>query len=475
MAWSLARKGVRTVVLDRARFPREKVCGDYVDPRGLKILAAIGCLEELAGNCSPPITRTATFVQWKRRYEGAIPFYGLNEELPAYGLTVARSRLDATLLRAAIGAGAEVHEQTAVTDLTVQPGGVEVTARRGSESHRYRARLLVGADGANSVVARRVGLACSDARRTVLAQRAYAQVGEQDGEEAVAEVFFDEGLFPGYGWVFPSGSGRFNVGVGLLAETRERAGQNVPELLRRFLEGLRRNHPRYASVELSSRVIGGVVKTYGAATGNRFDSGILVGDAGCFVDPMTGEGITPAMESSLLAVPTIMHALESGDCSAHGLEGYERAFRAYFDQSMMFLDLCAVMLRNPHLARPWLKSLARGCEVAERDGDFARTSGSFFCGLEIRPYDIIGQVWMRSLEDCVLAWPRLLGGGSAAGRAWTTPADLLSWQLAFAHSLMDDPAWHARWMLDTRRQWSRLLGTVQAGREDPRAKGVLPA
>ena len=474
MAWSLARKGIRTVVLDRARFPREKVCGDYVDPRGLKIVAAMGCLEELAGNCSPPITRTATFVQWKRRYQGAIPFYGLNDELPAYGLTVARSRLDATLLGAAARAGAEVHEQTTVSDLEAGSGGVEVTARRGSESRRYRARLVVGADGANSVVARRVGLACSDATRIVLAQRAYAQAGERD-DGAAAEVFFDEGLFPGYGWVFPSGNGRYNVGVGMLAETRERVGQNVPELLRRFVEGLRRHHPRYASIELCSRVIGGVVKTYGAATGNRFDGGVLVGDAGCFVDPMTGEGITPGMESSLLAVPTIVQALERGDCSARSLAGYEQAFRAYFDQSMMFLDLCAGMLRNPHLARPWLKSLARGCEVAEQDGDFARTSGSFFCGLEIRPYDIIGQVWSRSLEDFALAWPRLLGGGSAAGSAWTTPADLLSWQLAFARSLMDDPAWHARWMLDTRRQWSRLLGSAEAGREDPRARGVLPA
>ena len=313
MAWSLARQGIRTVVLDRARFPREKVCGDYVDPRGLKILAAIGCLEELAGHCSPPITSTATFVQWQRRYEGAIPFYGVNDALPSHGLTVGRVFLDAALLQAAARAGAQVHEQTTVADITAQADGVEVTARRGSRTDRYRARLVVGADGANSVVARRVGLACDDARRTVLAQRAYAEVESQEDDAAVAEVFFDEGLFPGYGWVFPSGNGRFNVGVGMLAEARERSGQNVPALLRRFVEGLRRHHPRYGTAELCSKVIGGVVKTYGAATRNRFDGGILVGDAGCFVDPMTGEGITPGMESALLAVGPVTRALESGD------------------------------------------------------------------------------------------------------------------------------------------------------------------
>jgi len=475
MAWSLARKGIRTIVLDRAGFPREKVCGDYVDPRGLAILDAMGCLEELERDCSRPITATSTYVDWSRRYDGPIPFYGFDERVPPHGRTISRRRLDATLIAAAARAGADVHERTAVMEVAAGRDGVEIIARRGSRRIHYRGRLLVGADGVNSVVARRLGVEPADSRRTVLAQRAYASIDDPQERAAGVDVFFEESLFPGYGWVFPTGDGSANVGIGLLAEARERSGGNIPELFGRFIEGLRRDHPLCGSLELCSKPIGGVVRTYGAAGTNRFDGGLLVGDAGCFVDPMTGEGITPAMESALLAVPTIVQALESGDCSAGALAGYEHAFRDYFDQSMIFLDFLAGVARNRHFARPWLKALARGFERAGYEDDFARTSGSFFCGLDIRPYDIIGQVWMRILEDTLLAWPRLLGGADRAGETWTSPRDLLSWQLAFARSLLDDAAWHARWMRETRQQWSRLLSRVEAGRRDPRAEGVLPA
>ena len=107
---------------------------------------------------------------------------------------------------------------------------------------RYRAPLVVGADGANSVVARGAGLAVGDPRRIAVAQRAYANVaGDLDVGEAA--FFFDETLFPGYGWMFPMAGGRVNVGVGILAETRSRLGVHVPDLFAEFVERVRRRAP----------------------------------------------------------------------------------------------------------------------------------------------------------------------------------------------------------------------------------------
>jgi hypothetical protein len=132
------------------------------------------------------------------------------------------------------------------------------------------------------------------------------------------------------------------------------------------------------------------------------------------------------------------------------------------------------MLRNRHLARPWLKALARGCQVAQEDASFARTCGSYFGGLEIRPFDILGQVWLRSIEDVLLAWPRLLSAATRGDRSepGTSPSDLIEWQAAMSRSLLSDPMWHLRWTLDMQRQWSRLLETAASADHDPRADGL---
>lgn len=465
LAWELARRGIDVLLLERTRFPREKVCGDYVEPRGLRILQRMGALATLKRRKPLPITDSATFVDWECRYQGPIPFYDGGGGLPPHGYIVPRDELDDVMLRAAEKAGAAVHEETQATGVETRPDGVVVSAGRGAKTVRFRAPLVVGADGANSVVGKPHGLPVDDPRYVAVAQRAYATVDEDAGE---AVFCFDESLFPGYGWMFPMAGGRVNVGVGILSEARQRLGVHVPDLFMEFVEGLRRHHPRCARLELTGPPIGGIVRTYGAAGPNHFDRGLLVGDAGSFVDPMTGEGITPAMESALLAAPMLADALEHGRFTAAALSPYETAFRAYFGPAMNFLDLCAATLRNRHLARPWLKALGRGCDLAQADEEFARTGGGYFGGLDIQPFGILGAVWVRVIQDAADAWPRLLTGRGAG----TSVSDLVEWQAAWSRSFVSDPLWHTRWTLDVQRKWLRLLADAPGAGADPRAAGI---
>jgi flavin-dependent dehydrogenase len=393
------------------------------------------------------------------RYRGAIPFYGTGGGLPPHGYIIPRDHLDAAMLAAAAKAGATVHEQTLVTAVDAGPSGIALEARRGTRTARYRAKLVAGADGVNSVVARHHSQSVDDPRHIAVAQRAYATVNGYVGEAA---FFFDEDVFPGYGWMFPIAGGRVNLGVGILSETRRARDAHVPRLFANFVERLRAEYPGCQSLELCAPAIGGVVKTYGAAGRNHFDGGLLVGDAGSFVDPMTGEGITPAMESAMLAARTLAAALDAGRFDQAQLSAYESDFRAYFDPAMLFLDLCAATLRNRHLARPWLNALGRGCDVAQTDEAFARTGGSYF-----------GQMWVRVMQDVALAWPRLLTGAAGDGsQRITTVADLLGWQTAWMRSLVSDPGWHARWTVDVQRKWLRLLATAGPTEGDPRFSGV---
>ena len=164
------------------------------------------------------------------------------------------------------------------------------------------------------------------------------------------------------------------------------------------------------------------MKTYGGAASNHFDGGVLIGDAGSFVDPMTGEGITPGMESALLAAPVLAAALDAGRYRADALAPFEDAYRRYFDPAMNLLTFSASLLRNRHMAKPWLTAFGRGCELAQADADFARTSGGVFGGLDVHPAGIMSQLSSRIAGELALAWPRLVarlyGRSTAARRPW---------------------------------------------------------
>ena len=166
---------------------------------------------------------------------------------------------------------------------------------------------------------------------------------------------------------------------------------------------------------------------------------------------MTGEGITPGMESSLLAAPVLLAALEQGDGSAARLAGYERAFRAYFDPSMLFLDFCAEMLRNRHLARPWLKALARGCQVAQpRRRLRAHHPGATSAASTSARSTSSGRSGCARSRTCCSRGRASCrrANGANAGTYARRPAGVA---VGARRSLLSDPRWHLRWTLDMQR------------------------
>ncbi|MGA7306747.1 MAG: NAD(P)/FAD-dependent oxidoreductase, partial [Rhodothermales bacterium] len=451
MSWKLAKRGLNVLVLDKAAFPREKVCGDFVEPRGLRILDEMGCLKKLEDRDPLPISRVAMYLQSECRYQGPIPFYGRHDDLPPHGYIIARYDLDSTMLEAAEQAGAVVFEETTAKEITFEKERVVVGAVRHGNPLEFYAPLLVGADGCNSVVAKSVGLNESDPRYIAVSKRCYAEGADLgDGEAA---FFFDRDTFPGYAWMFPMSTTRANIGVGILSEARNRYNLSVPKLLDRFVQQLRDVHPDCKNIEPSSRPIGGIVKTYGGAGKNYFDRGILIGDAGCFVDPMTGEGITPAMESALLGAEVLVAALEAKQFDAEFLSEYHRSFRGYFDPAMQMLDLVAAIMRNRHFADSWLNLVGKGCELSAKDEGFARLAGGTFGGMEVVPVQIGMAVWLKAITAIGTNGLEAMQGFATGnvGPALHLFRDSFDWQLSWWKSVMDDPVWHAGW-------WSDVLG-----------------
>jgi geranylgeranyl reductase family protein len=467
MAWSLARRGVRVAVLERSRFPREKVCGDFVEPAGLRILDKMGCLD--ASVPAPPITASRVFVGPRQVYRGGIPYYESAEGLPTHGHIVPRDVLDTRLLERAETAGASVFQGCEVGGVAHGDGRATVTANCGEAVSSFTAPLVIGADGAESIVARAFGQRHADRRYIALSQRAYVEGVE--GAEGEATIWFDDDIFPGYGWMFPMGGGRANVGVGMLSETCHRHDLSVPKAFAACIHKLRLRHPACANVRVASRPLGGVVKTYGGAGRNHFDGGLLVGDAGSFADPLTGEGITQGMESALIATPIVLAALERGRFEAAFLADFERDFRSHFDPAMRFLDLWAAVTRNWHLREFWLRATARGFDEAARDPDFGRVSGAAFGGLNLRPQAVVEQVWTRIFAYIGRDGPRALAdlAGGRAGRGLA--GDLLAWERGWTASLTSDPRWHLAWLADVAVKWARIQPSLWAASPSPRLDG----
>jgi menaquinone-9 beta-reductase len=239
----------------------------------------------------------------------------------------------------------------------------------------------------------------------------------------------------------------------------------VRDAFRMAIERLRIRHSGCAKARIASRPLGGVVKTYPGIDHNHFDGGVLIGDAGSFVDPITGEGITQGMESAVLATPTLMEALDRGRFSADDLSGYERDFRRYFDPSMSFLGLSAALLGNVRLSDFWLRVGSHGHEEAARDPQFARLSGAIFGGPALQPLTVSAQMWTRILQ-------RYAEAASGSPLSARFAADFAAFAQGWTRSRHEDAAWHADWLKDVTARFVEVLKTIWT-QPNPRPEGVF--
>jgi geranylgeranyl reductase family protein len=250
------------------------------------------------------------------------------DDLPNYGCTIPRLVFDEILFRRAQAVGVETIENCEVKDLTFETDGVTLYARHNCISQTLRGQLVIGADGVHSIVARTIGMQYQNSKNIILALRAYYEGIE--GDPSRAELFFDKSYFPGYGWLFPLGQGRANVGLGMVMDVQRRCQINLRHRFMDWVETDPAARARLGNARLG-RIVGWPLNTYRPAGGNYAERVLLVGDAAGFVDPINGEGIHTALESARIAASVAHEALQFGDFSQAFLSSYEQRWRAAFD------------------------------------------------------------------------------------------------------------------------------------------------
>ncbi len=357
----LAQSGVAVTLLDRAAFPRDKACGEFLTMGARRLLQDMGVWDRLVQAGARPVTATVLAAPDGRRVTHA-PLDG-----GPTGYALRRVTLDAALLAHARSAGVDARENFAVRDLCRDENGQVVGVRgqaKGGEIQSLRARLVVGADGAHSLVARQLGLVSAIPRlqRVAVVAHWHGVTGRNDTIEMRTHGPLVCGMgFPGgETGADESASAPFTANTTFVMPTAQatqmagRAGEWIEEtLLARFpdlaerLAGARR--------ETQIRTVGCFGHRCAAPVA---DGALLVGDAATFIDPFTGEGVYFSLRGAQLAAEAAYDALKRGDTTRHGLRAYAGA-RRELARRYLLIDVVQAVVRIPALLNVAARRLER--------------------------------------------------------------------------------------------------------------------
>ena len=371
-AFHLARAGIHVTILDRAHFPRDKPCSEYMSPQASRILDEMGVLEQIersgAAHLAGMRVHAPNGTAFQGRFADVEGFRGYRDR----GLALRRTILDHLLLDRARAVGAVVCEGVRVIDLRRDSNGrvtgVDALDERG-ERRTLSASIVVGADGLRSVVARRLDLAA-----TRLAQRRVAFVthfaGIDMGDSGEMHVDHD-----GYLGLADVGGGMTNVAV-VVPRSRAREASGDPAgFVDAWIRRRRHVAPRFAKAVRVTPVL--ATGPFASAARRAWAPGAaLVGDAADFFDPFTGEGIYAALRGAELLVPRIIDALAAtapadGDAS---LGAYDRARIGEFRGKWAVERMIGVAVTFPAVMNVAARSLALRPQMAHTivgvTGDF---------------------------------------------------------------------------------------------------------
>lgn len=353
-AWYLAKQDLKVLLLDKATFPRDKFCGDAVIPRAQRHLRRMGVLQQLidAGECL--YTTSGGFVS-----PSGIECLSDSAENPSgTPMSVKRIIMDERIVRAAEAAGAELVERFAVDKVAFDEGAGNWAVHSGNR--RFTTKTLVLADGAQSKLARSLGIVKEGPK--AICSRSFIEGGTH-AFETDGICYMERDLLPGYAAIFRHPNDELNYCAYIIP-----GGKAVPSDLSAIHHGLLESNPvvrrhlgtgyRIEPMRGAWLRLGGIPKSYA-------DGLLIIGDAAGHIDPLTGEGIQFAMEGAEKAADTLIAAFRAGRFDAQFLSSYQDAWRREFGHKFPLAARASrLMARYPEL----VDSMARVAN--DRDDEF---------------------------------------------------------------------------------------------------------
>jgi geranylgeranyl reductase family protein len=409
----LARQGVSTLLLDKSSAPRDTVRSDGLMPQAVYWLDRLGCADEVLAETRGCIHACELFVDGKHLLTGRFPDDTI---YPDFAILIVRQRFDKIMLHNAIAHGAHFEGRTIVRGIACESDCVRVVAERDRKPVEFRARIVIGADGASSTVSRAIGNTLRDGVLGISVRTTYRNVAS-DG--AGIRVYFNRAYFPSYGWLFIDDHGSACVGIGCAVDRNFPTVDNLSAGLRRFIE------TDLAETLANATRCGpfsGGMSGYYRPNAIAADRVLLIGDAANQADPLNRGGIHTAMESAHCAAEACRHALSVGDFSRATLQSYENLWSTQFEPDWRMSEIFMSIVKNPNLKDFSLFLLKQIGELTASDPRFRDFASGVFSGVVSHSTWLSPRALYHAFPKDLDAWLGLLrsnggefGSGAAAG------------------------------------------------------------
>ena len=339
----LARRGYSVALIDKAVFPRDKLCGDFLNPAGWNLFERLGIRDALIAS---EHEKVGAFRVSTPAAEAVVPFP------ERYGVGISRRTFDHLLVKQAMREGAALSEGVKLNAVERCDAGWTLRGEGAAGEAEFSARLVIGADGRNSWTARRLGADVSGAESGDYVGFQWNLTGCR-AERGEIQIH----LFPGgYGGLMALGGGAANLSFAV--EKTIARKNSVKALREKYLE----RNPHLKSA-IASSVIAEVRSIYPLAFAPRRpygDAFMLVGDAARVTEPVTGEGVYFALKSGELAADAADRAFGRGDLSANALATYEAACQRALARREFMNRLIRALVYRPRLTTPLVRLSAAG-------------------------------------------------------------------------------------------------------------------
>ncbi|MDB5205607.1 MAG: NAD(P)/FAD-dependent oxidoreductase [Flavisolibacter sp.] len=374
LAYYLAKEGISVIIVEAYKFPRDKTCGDAVSRVALTELQALGITDLKEFSEANIVNDVALFVEDEKVSVGlAKP-----ENHLLQGRVIPRLQLDNWIYKAAKKMGAAYLEDARLSSYTVHKEYVLAEIKERNGANHIRAKMIVGADGSNSTVARILHGIKPDEAYQLLGLRAYFE--GVNGPDDRCDIFFSKENFPGLFWFFPTGKGTANVGSAMIASTLPQNETHVKELLLQQIQKNKNLAQRIGDGKIRGKISGWPL-TFQSPTHQVVNERLaLIGDAAGLINPLSGDGIQYALLSGRWASETIIECCRKNNFSIAALTAYKKKLHKEMAYDMAVSNLLIKVTRNRTFTPLWMEVLLIVFERAKSDAEYASIIAGIFDG-----------------------------------------------------------------------------------------------